>query len=848
MSQAEELLNSLSAGDTTETATEGHIIIGNDRFITVPEELKRIGVQYDHNIETVTFDCPRYWDGLDMSQMVVYINYMLPDRTKGCYIADNVTADDTDDTIMHFDWTISRNVTQVKGAIFFLVCIKKTDENGNEVNHWNSELCKDIYISEGLECEEVVSELYPDIITSLLERMDAIENITVDVNTNEIDTFKAGKTDYTYTGKYNRGELAIAVDTDIDIGVAMYDYRFILVNYRREASERYNSHLDMTQNSNLIYDVIYANNMFVGVGENGCIRYSNYNDLVATYESGSTISINDDTWTEITVGDRDFKGIAYGNGTFVAIGDGGTLAYSNDGVTWTNKTIFGGNGSFETICYGNGKFAALGNGTINAYSEDGITWSTNQNLSISATDIIYDVIYANNKYVAVGTNGVILYSEDAITWNAGVSENMRGLNSITYGNGKFVAVGGGVILYSEDGINWTVVAGVEVSTYIVEYANNTFVTYPTIFTSEDGINWSPTITSSADILYFSFSFQTESLAYCNGRFLATSYSREFGSYSDDGINWSAYIPHCGSERVTISSLISYNGIFMGFGAWNGDPVYTSLDGINWVKKAPCNIGIISQGSQLPLHAYGNGKLIVASCYSSTTSIAYTEDDGESWGSAKLENVELYDMAYGNGIFVGVGKSNIIAYSPDGLNWTTSTIDFTLQCITYNDGKFVGVGDNTDKTSFSAYSTDGITWVKIGVIEDGPYAFPKEFIYEKGQYICCYGGTKFIFSSFDGKTWTKITSETGIQAIVYGKGKFVSHSWSDNSFGYSIYKTEQKALSDAINELYASLEKTSAVESSATLPIISDADNGKFLRVVDGVWTAASLTDVSEVGA
>lgn len=178
MSQAEELLNSLSAEDitTTNDATEGHIIIGDDRFITVPEELKRIGVQYDHNIETVTFDCPRYWDGLDMSQMVVYINYMLPDRTKSCYIADNVTADDTDDTIMHFDWTISRNVTQVKGTIFFLVCIKKTDENGDEVNHWNSELCKDIYISEGLECSEPIAEAYPDIITSLLERMSKVES------------------------------------------------------------------------------------------------------------------------------------------------------------------------------------------------------------------------------------------------------------------------------------------------------------------------------------------------------------------------------------------------------------------------------------------------------------------------------------------------------------------------------------------------------------------------------------------------------------------------------------------------------------------------------------------------
>ena len=383
----------------------------------------------------------------------------------------------------------------------------------------------------------------------------------------------------------------------------------------------------------------------------------------------------------------------------------------------------------------------------------------------------------------------------------------------------------------------------------MEYANNKFLTYPSMYISEDGINWSGNISDAArHVLFFSFpTHQTESLAFCNGRFLATSYSEAFGAYSDDGINWSAYIPHCGSERISISSLISYNNMFMGFGSFNRDPVYTSLDGINWVEKSPCNIGTIGQGSRFPLHAYGNGKLIVASCYyGTTTRIAYTEDDGESWRSVNLENVKLYNMIYGNGMFVGVGANNIIAYSSDGLNWTTATIDFTLQCITYNDGKFVGVGNNADKTSFSAYSTDGITWVKIGVIEDGFYD-PIEIICEKGQYICVYGG-HFVFSSFDGETWTKITSETGIKAIVYGKDKFVGHSWTANSFGYYIYKTEQKALSDAINELYASLEKMSAVESSVALPIVSATDNGKFLRVVDGVWAAASLTDVSEVGA
>lgn len=182
MSKAEELLSglatSLMADISANIETEEHIVIGTDRHVTVPEPLKRIAVQMDHNIETVTFDCPRYWDKHDMSQMVVYINYMRKDGNPGSYIADNVVVDETDDTIMHFDWTISRNVTEVKGALSFLVCIKKVDEEGMEQNHWNSELCEDMYVSEGLECVEPLSELYPDIYTQLLQRMDENEEIS----------------------------------------------------------------------------------------------------------------------------------------------------------------------------------------------------------------------------------------------------------------------------------------------------------------------------------------------------------------------------------------------------------------------------------------------------------------------------------------------------------------------------------------------------------------------------------------------------------------------------------------------------------------------------------------------
>lgn len=181
MSRADELLDAVSdegiALYTADPTTEAHIVVDSNRFITVPEELRRIAVQFDNNMETVTFDCPRYWDGIDMSKMKVYINYLTKSNVRGMYWAENVTVDPQDDTIMHFDWLISRNVTLVKGQISFLVCIRDVDEEGNESNHWNSELNQEMYVSEGLECEESILEQYPDIITQLLTRMDYVEEI-----------------------------------------------------------------------------------------------------------------------------------------------------------------------------------------------------------------------------------------------------------------------------------------------------------------------------------------------------------------------------------------------------------------------------------------------------------------------------------------------------------------------------------------------------------------------------------------------------------------------------------------------------------------------------------------------
>lgn len=192
MSKADELLSSLSEDDISlqlaNPETEPHIVIGEDRVISVPKELQRIAVQYDHDVETVTFDCPRYWDDLDMSKLNIYINYMRKDRYVGCYKATDIAVDGVNSNIMHFNWKISRNVSEVVGELKFLICIKKSDAEGYEVNHWNSELNTEMYISQGLEAEESIFDAYPDIISQWEDEVNAVKQILLNArDSGELD-------------------------------------------------------------------------------------------------------------------------------------------------------------------------------------------------------------------------------------------------------------------------------------------------------------------------------------------------------------------------------------------------------------------------------------------------------------------------------------------------------------------------------------------------------------------------------------------------------------------------------------------------------------------------------------
>jgi D-alanyl-D-alanine carboxypeptidase len=185
MSLAEDLLNTLNDGGANDNAesndVEEPIIVDETRRIIVPNKLKTIAVMGDKNVETVTFKCIRYWDVVhDLSNFVIYINYILPNNTTGTYIPE---IKEIFDDYFTFDWLIGREITKYNGSLTFLILARRTDNEGKLEYQWSSLLNSECTIAQGLEIINVTDdEKAEDRLTSLLEKYEQLSKLPDEVN------------------------------------------------------------------------------------------------------------------------------------------------------------------------------------------------------------------------------------------------------------------------------------------------------------------------------------------------------------------------------------------------------------------------------------------------------------------------------------------------------------------------------------------------------------------------------------------------------------------------------------------------------------------------------------------
>jgi hypothetical protein len=85
--------------------------------------------------------------------------------------------------------------------------------------------------------------------------------------------------------------------------------------------------------------------------------------------------------------------------------------------------------------------------TLAAYNASGSSGSgagTTWTLRVPGFNDLNSVTYGNGLFVAVGgspDSSTILTSPDGVNWTARTSPTSKSLNGVTYGNGTFVAVG-----------------------------------------------------------------------------------------------------------------------------------------------------------------------------------------------------------------------------------------------------------------------------------------------------------------------------------------------------------------------------------------------------------------------
>ena len=115
---------------------------------TIQNDGEKKLVQFDHNSERKTFECPRFVEGHDMLNCNrVIVNY-LDNDLPGVYEVDDLTKKDSD-TIM-FSWLISSNATQKTGNIFFAITFMCVQTNGDVTYRWNTAINQGLKVIEGM--------------------------------------------------------------------------------------------------------------------------------------------------------------------------------------------------------------------------------------------------------------------------------------------------------------------------------------------------------------------------------------------------------------------------------------------------------------------------------------------------------------------------------------------------------------------------------------------------------------------------------------------------------------------------------------------------------------------------
>lgn len=178
----------LAAAQVNDTGADEVITIDNDlRTIIIPASITLLGVVSDENVQTLHFQMPKTYKGLDLSEFAIRINYMNANNVGDTYAVDD--SEISGENIV-FTWTVGRVACMYKGDTKFIVCLKKKDVSGNVLKEFNTSLAS-LPVLEVLETTEAVVAENPDIIEQILTRLDNVTEIPQEKVSSAVEEYMA---------------------------------------------------------------------------------------------------------------------------------------------------------------------------------------------------------------------------------------------------------------------------------------------------------------------------------------------------------------------------------------------------------------------------------------------------------------------------------------------------------------------------------------------------------------------------------------------------------------------------------------------------------------------------------
>ena len=147
------------------------------------------------------------------------------------------------------------------------------------------------------------------------------------------------------------------------------------------------------------------------------------------------------------------RALAFGGGTFVAVGDSGIALTSSNALAWTSAST-GITNSLFGVANGNGIFVAVGSAGIILTSADGVNWAPQSSGTIKQ---LTAVAWTPVGFVAVGRGATILASPDGTNWAAQTAATSADFIGVGSGFGQ-VYIGADAnppaFFWSTNGSNW----------------------------------------------------------------------------------------------------------------------------------------------------------------------------------------------------------------------------------------------------------------------------------------------------------------------------------------------------------------------------------------------------------